>query len=134
MFFHVKRFDRFRIIKDEYRSVRLVRDKGFMRRTKIIAPDDIVKSVCVQQSYGIIIADAVVRQLRIFFQQFFVALQRIQVDIAIIQHRLDQISDVFFLDFQTLVLMHEGHFRLHHPEFDQVAACFRFFGTESRAE
>jgi hypothetical protein len=63
-----------------------------------------------------------------------IAFENLELFAALFEHAADDVNDHLFGHALDLFEIGEGHLRLHHPEFGEVAARLGFLGAEGGAE
>ena len=114
-----------------HRLVELRRNVGFVRRSQVAAPFEIVFQRAfgvgfLQHLYGFVVSDARERGFNLF-QLRDIAPDDLQIAAPLLQAALHQKADQAFGQVHEVVEFGVGHFRLDHPEFGQVAAGLGFF-------
>ncbi|MNP78206.1 hypothetical protein D3C76_1757660 [compost metagenome] len=64
------------------------------------------------------------------FEFGYITTDGFQFCTAVFHHGLNDMSDKFLLYTQTFLVIYKCHFRLNHPELDQVATCFGLLCAE----
>src|ERR1035437_9049555 len=135
---HVERLDGRRIAMHHYRPVELRRDVGFIRRTEVTAPLELVLDQALGMSFlqhlhGLVVGDARKRRGNLL-QLAEVAADRLQLGTPLLQASLDDEGNELLRQDHQIVKSGESNLRLDHPELGEMASRLRFLRAEGWPE
>ena len=117
---------------DHDRPLELLSEDGFVGSTEIAAPLNFGPVLLQVFDCGIVAHTGKRRPHGFEFRD--VAFQNLQFLAAFVEDAADQVHDHFLSHSLDFVEVRVSHFRLHHPEFREMAAGLRFLGAERRPE
>ncbi|MNW60733.1 hypothetical protein D3C74_387440 [compost metagenome] len=129
---HVEFLNTCRILGNKYRLLILLSNCSLMRRPEILTPRNI-KAFRMQEFNRIIISDTRERRFD-FLQLADVSTHSLKLCFAIRQNGLYNKRNELFLYLKAFLMVGKSHFRLDHPELDQVTTGFGFLCAERRSK
>src|SRR5699024_12329505 len=95
---------------------------SFLRFPELLTPLDVNKASSIDQFTRIRICDT--REWRLDLpEDRSVAVKCLKIKLAVLKDVRDNIFHILFLNFETVFMLVECHFRFNHPEFDQMSSC-----------
>src|SRR5262249_18284192 len=123
---HIKSFDGCRVTMNHYRPVEMARNIGLVRSPKVAAPFKARLKLAfgltfLQHLYRIVVVRPRKRR-RYVVELRGITLELCKLASSVLEHAVNDEADELLCELHYVIQLRISNFRLHHPEFSQMAA------------